>query len=180
MKTVINYIFRNSWWLKSKRPKVKTRFKIFDLIMEIAGVAAVISLWIFLMTSYSNLPDVIPFNFNTAGQADGFDNKSKIFILPVIATALFVVMTILSRFPHFFNYPVKITENNAQFQYENMTRMLRLVKLSLVLVFGCIVFQTIRTATGNADGLGVWLLPTTLAIIFIPVIYFAVKSFIYR
>jgi len=171
-----SYIFRNSWWAIRKRPKTRPGFTVFDLIIEIVGIVAVLSLWILVMVSYSELPEIIPIHYNGLGQADNFGAKTKIFELPVIATVLYAGMTILSRFPRIFNYPVRITEKNASLQYRNMSRMIRCLRLSLVLVFGHGVLQTVR----NVENLGIWSMPFTLAVIFIPTIYFLVKSFMYR
>jgi len=176
----MNYLMRNAWWNKRKRPKIKIFLTIFDIIIEIAGLVALLALWIFLIVAYSHLPDVIPVHYNGMGQADAFGKKGEIFTLPIIATVVFAGMTILSRFPHVFNYPVKINENNAFFQYRNMARMLRCLKLGLVLVFGGLVLQTVRNAAGNTEGLGVWFMPVLLAIICIPTLFFMVKSFMYR
>ena len=174
---MIQYIFRNSWWAIRKRPKIIIGFTLFDLILEIAGLVAFLAMWIFVIATYSGLPDTIPTHFNGSGQADNFGNKSGIFFLPVVATAVYAGMTILSRFPHVLNYPVKITEDNACFQYRNMITMVRYLKLVLVLLFGFFILQMVLN-TGN--GIGMWLLPVLLAIIVVPVIYFMVKSFIYR
>jgi len=176
----MKYFFRNTWWNKRKRPKIKTAFTVFDLIIEIIGLVALLALWILLLVSYFDLPDVIPVHFDGLGQANAFGGKRSILFLPVIATVLYAVMTIVNWFPHVFNFPVVITEENAFFQYSNMSRMLRCLKLSLILIFGSIVFQTIRNAEGHTEGLGIWFLPFVLAITIIPILFFTVKSFIYR
>jgi uncharacterized membrane protein len=176
---MFRFFLHNSWWAIKNRPKIKIwQFTIFDLIVEIAGLIAIVAIWILLMVTYSKLPDVIPIHYNYLGQADNFGTKSSIFLLPLIATVLFAGMTILSRFPHIFNYPVKITENNAFFQYSNAARMIRCLKLALVLIFGYIVIHTVLN-TGN-EGLGIWFMPLSLAIIFVPALYFIVMSFMYR
>ena len=172
----MNYLFRNAWWNKRKRPKIKIGLTLFDFIIEIAGFVAMIALWVLVGVTYSKLPDVIPIHYNASGQADNFGEKSRIIMLPVIATVLYAGMTILSRYPRLFNYPVTITENNASFQYRNMSKMIRCLKLSIVLIFGGIVLQTIR----SVEGLGVWFLPFTLAVVFIPMVFFMARSFIYR
>ena len=174
---MIQYIFRNSWWAKRKRSKITIRFTLFDLILEISGLVAVLAMWIFLIATYSGLPDMIPTHYNGSGQVDNFGGKSSILMLPVIATAVYAGMTILCRFPHVFNYPVIITENNAFFQYGNMVRMFRCLKLVLVLIFGYLIFHT---ALNTGRGIGIWFTPVLLAVIFIPVIYFMAKSFMYR
>jgi hypothetical protein len=55
--------------------------------------------------------------------------------------------------------------------------MIRYLKLIIVVIFGLIEFKTIQNANGQADGLGIWFLPMTLGLIFIPLIYFVVKLF---
>ena len=175
-----NFLFQNSFWVKRKRPRIKIGLTFFDLILEIAGVVAVLTMWIILAVTYSGLPDVIPIHYSGSGQIDNFGEKSSILKLSVISTVLFAGMTILSRFPKIFNYPVRITENNAFLQYGNMARMIRCLKLTIVLLFGYSVFYTILYSGENVKGLGIWFMPVSLAIIFIPVIYFMVKSFMYR
>ena len=153
---------------------------IFDLIIEIAGLAAVLAIWISMALTYSGLPDSIPVHYNGLGQVDRFGEKNSIFILPVLATVLFAGMTLLSRFPRVLNYPVQITENNAFFQYRNMARMVRCLTLATVLIVGCMFLHSVLHTGENAGGIGIWFLPAVLAIVFIPIIYFMVRSFMYR
>lgn len=85
-------------------------------------------------------------------------------------------MTILNKFPQVFNYPTKITEDNAFNQYTNATRLIRYLKLIVVLVLGLITFRTIQNANGDSEGLGIWFLPLIIGLIFIPLTYFIFKS----
>jgi uncharacterized membrane protein len=158
-----------------ERPKIKLELTTADKTFEIIGWLLVISVWGLTITNYANLPETIPTHYNGAGQADGFGGKATILTLPLIATVLFVGLTILNKFPHIFNYPTNITQDNALRQYA--TRMIRYLKLIIVVIFGLIEFKTIQNANGQADGLGIWFLPMTLGLIFIPLIYFVVKLF---
>jgi len=126
--------------------------------------------------NFSDLPETIPTHYNGAGEADGFGEKTNIFVLPVIGTILFIGMTILNNYPHIFNYPSTITNENAYNQYSNATRMIRILKLVIVLVFGLILFNTLQNANGNTDGLGNWFLPLTIGLFTIPTLYFLIKS----
>lgn len=159
------------------RPKIKLELTTTDKIFELIGWALIPAIWVLAIINYNNLPDTIPIHFNGSGQADGFGGKGNILTLPVIATILFVGLTILNKFPHVFNYPVNITIDNALRQYTNATKMIRYLKLIIVLIFGLIVLQVIRNVNGQASGLGIWFLPLTFGLIFIPVIYFVIKSF---
>jgi len=160
-----------------ERPKIKLELSTADKTFEIIGWLLIISVWGLTITNYANLPETIPTHYNGAGQADGFGGKATILTLPLIATVLFGGLTILNKFPHIFNYPTNITQDNALRQYTNATRMIRYLKLIIVVIFGLIAFKTIQNANGQADGLGIWFLPMTLGLIFIPLIYFVVKSF---
>jgi len=160
-----------------ERPKIKLEHTKADKAFEIIGWVLVISVWGFTVKNYANLPETIPLHYNLAGQADGFGGKATILTLPVIATVLFVGLTFLNKFPHIFNYPTNITQHNALRQYTNATRMIRYLKLVIVVIFGLIAFKTIQNGNGEANGLGIWFLPLTLGLIFIPLIYFLIKSF---
>jgi uncharacterized membrane protein len=159
------------------RPKLKIQLTPTNQVLELLGWGVLLALWVWTGTSYSNLPDTIPTHFNAAGEADGFGRKASIFGLPVIATLLYIGLTLLNRFPHIFNFPTPITQDNVLKQYTNATRMIRYLKLILVVVFAGISFQTIQQANGTGEGLGLWFLPLTLVLIFMPLLYFVVKSF---
>ncbi len=159
------------------RPKIKLELTTTDKLFEIIGWLSVIAIWFLTLTNYTNLPGIIPKHYNGSGQADGFGSKATILILPTIATVLFVGLTMLNKYPHIFNYPISITKDNALRQYTNATRMIRYLKLVFVIIFGLIAFQTIQDVNGKTVGLGIWFLPLTLGLTFIPLTCFVIKSF---
>ena len=162
--------------MEEERPKITLILTPSDKLVEVLGWLILLALWGLTISHYSSLPDTIPTHFNGAGEADGFGSKASIIGLPVIETLLFFGLTVLNRYPHIFNYPTAITEDNALRLYTLATRMLRYLKLVLVLVFGGIEFMTIQNATGKEAGLGAWFLPLTLVLVFLPLIYFVFKS----
>jgi uncharacterized membrane protein len=159
-----------------KRPKIKLELTNYDKLFEMLGWSTLITLWIFIVTNYYNLPKIIPTHFNGAGHIDSFGSKLTILLLPIIGTILFIGMTILNNYPQIFNYPTNITADNALEQYTNATKLIRYLKLILVVIFTIITYLTIRTTKGLSDGLGIWFVPLTLGLIFIPVIYYTIKS----
>ena len=160
----------------NKRPRIKLQLNQTDKILEIVGWISVVGIWALPLINYSILPEIIPIHFNGAGKANGFGNKTHIFILPIISTLLFIGLTILNKRPHIFNYPSQITKENAVHQYTNATRMMRVLKLVIVLLFGLIIFKTIENVNGNADGLGTWFLPFTIGLFIILSLYFLMMS----
>ena len=161
----------------TERPKIKLELSTIDKTFEILGWISTLAIWALTIIYYTNLPDTIPIHFNGAGQADGFGGKGNIWTLPLISTVIFIGLTILNKYPQVFNYPTHITADNALRQYTNATRMIRYLKFIIVFIFGLIVLQTIRNANGQTSELGVWFLPLTLGLIFIPLTYFVIKSF---
>lgn len=158
-------------------PEIKLDLTNTDKIFEILGWISLVAVWVFTITNYNNLPDIIPIHFNGAGQADGFGGKATILTLPIVSTILFTGMTVLNKFPHLFNHPTNITKENKLRLYTNATRLIRYLKLILVIIFGIIVFKTIQNVNGEADGLGNWFTPITVGMIFIPVIYFVIRAY---
>ena len=160
----------------NKRPRIKLQLNQTDKILEIVGWVSVFGIWALPLINYFDLPEIIPIHFNGAGKADRFGNKTHIFVLPIISTLLFIGLTILNKHPHIFNYPSQITKENAVHQYTNATRMMRVLKLVIVLLFGLIIFKTIENVNGNADGLGTWFLPFTIGLFISLTIYFLIIS----
>ena len=160
----------------NKRPRIELKLTQIDKILEIFGWIAIFGIWTLTLTNYFELPEIIPTHYNGTGEADRFGNKTNIFTLPIISTILFIGLTILNKNPHVFNYPSEITKENALHQYTNATRMMRVLKLVIVLIFGLIVFKTIQNVNGNADGLGTWFLPFTIGLFIILTIYFLIIS----
>jgi uncharacterized membrane protein len=159
-----------------ERPKIKLELTLSDKTFEIIGWLLICVVWALTITNYKSLPDIIPTHYNAAGIADGFGKKWMILTLPLVATVLFTGLTILNKFPHIFNYPNYITTENALIQYTNATKLIRFLKLSIVVIFGLISYQTIRHANGQTEGLGMWFLPVTMGLIFSPIIYFLIQS----
>lgn len=159
-----------------QRPNLKLQPTKADRMLTAAGWGILVSIWAFILANYGQLPQTIPTHFNGSGEADDYGGKATIFILPVIATVLFLGMTILNRYPHIFNYPVEITEENALRQYTNATRLINVIKITIVIIFGFIALKDIQIANGQAKTIGAWFLPMILGLTFIPLIFFIARS----
>jgi len=159
-----------------ERPKIELELTGIDRVIEITGWFSLFALWVYSIINFSNLPKIIPTHFNAAGEANDFGGKASILALPIIATIIFAGLAILYRYPHIYNYPTSITKENAQRQYTIATRLVRYLNLVVVLIFGYIAFTIIQGAKGQTGGLGMWFLPVSLGVVFIPIIFYIVKS----
>jgi uncharacterized membrane protein len=136
------------------RPVIRDleRSKI-DVVLEIVAGVGVFALIAVAAVYYSRLPDSIPTHFNFSGEPDAWGAKTGMLVTPLIGAVLYAALTVLSRYPHKFNYLWAITESNARRQYILSRRMLSAVKLVLVFTFFYITWSTIRTALGSQMGL---------------------------
>ncbi|MBL7767102.1 MAG: DUF1648 domain-containing protein [Chitinophagaceae bacterium] len=160
----------------NERPKIKLEQSTLDKMLEMLGWTSILAIWVLVITSYQNLPDIIPIHYNSAGQANDFGGKGHILTLPIVATFLFIGLSILNKFPHVFNYPTNITEDNALKQYTKATRLLRYLKFIIVLIFGLITMKTISNVYEQTNGLGTWFLALTIGLVIIPLTYYVIKS----
>lgn len=151
------------------RPRLKLKFTVVDIILEVIGFLLLLAICAIPVLLYKTLPDAIPTHFGINGQADDWGSKNSIFLLPVISLILYAGLTFLNRFPHIFNYPVVVTEENAFRQYTKATLILRIVKLLMIMLF-LFIEWLICNVNGKA-GHPIWFLPLTLAVpVLLPII----------
>lgn len=148
----------------TERPKIKPPLQSFDVVFEIAALLGLAALWWLAASNYNQLPERIPTHFGFDGNPDGFGPKSRIWLLPVLGLVLYLFMGYLARKPHTYNYAVKITPENAEREYSLATRILRGLRAFIMLLFAYLVWGTVTTAQGSADGLSTWALLITLVV----------------
>jgi uncharacterized membrane protein len=137
-----------------KRPRIKVPIKPIDWIIECLGLIILLVLIIMPIYYYNSLPDEIPTHFGINGHPDNFGGRSNILTPSIIGFALFVAMSLLNRYPHIFNYPVQVTEDNAERLYRISTRAIRILKLILMIIFGFIGLKMILISQHQTKGLG--------------------------
>lgn len=157
-------------------PRIKVDKEAIDIIFEaltFIGLCILILLPIFY---FNDLPETIPTHFNAKGQPDDYSAKSMIWLLPATGLLLGIGLYALNRFPHVFNYPTKISIDNAVGYYKRSSRLIRVLNLIIVWSFVFIMYKSILVATNKSEGLGVWFLPVFIGVIFGAIIYFTLKS----
>lgn len=158
------------------RPEIEIHPAFIDKLLYGAALILLFLQWGVILTSYDGLPDIIPVHYNASGEVNRFGDKSTILMLPVISTILFALLSYIARHPHKYNYLVEITPQNAAVHYTLAARLMRWLRLSVVIIFLLIVGETLWHIEGKTNGLSTWTLPFILAIIFIPIFYYLIKS----
>ena len=158
-------------FMSKDKPKLKIALSTTDKLLEIFALLLLICLWIYVIYNYNSLPDIINTHFNAQGKPDGSGKKQYIFGLPGVATFMYLVITIGSRYPHTFNYLEEITVENALEQYTKMIKLTRILKIILIGIFGYASWQTIS----NVD-VSPLFFPIMFAATLGPIIYFNLKK----
>jgi uncharacterized membrane protein len=159
------------------RPRIKLELSKIDLIIETIGALGLILTLILIVTNYQDLPEIIPRHYDLNGKPDGFSSKSTIWFLPTVTLIMYIGLTILSRFPHIYNYPYNITVDNAERQYKNSAMMIRLLKMLLAFQFLYMTYAKIKIGLGEFDGLGILFTPVTLIVILGTIGVFSYRGF---
>lgn len=138
--------------IKEERPVLETRLTFTDRLLEAITFAAIASIWVIAVVHYKQLPDVIPTHINASGEVDGYSNKIMLFFIPAIITVMSTGMIILSRFPHKFNYPLKVTLETAPRVYAFSAKMVRVLAVGSAILFALIEVMIISMAHGKTNG----------------------------
>lgn len=158
-----------------KRPVIKIAYSKTEKALEVVSII-LIAVNIYVLIKYYNmLPYTIPKHFNGAGVPDAFGNKGGILFLPILVLVMYILFTVLSKFPQVYNYPVEINEENAEFQYKAARTMMIAIKAEIAGCFTYVEFRTVMVALGKAKGLGIGFLPVFLVLLFGTIIFYIVK-----
>lgn len=92
--------------------------------------------------------------------------------MPIISSITVGLLIFISRFPRFFNYPIKITEKNAEKQYRNSGQLMLVLAIELSLVFLYIEYKIIQSALGLSLGIGNYFFSIFIVILFGTIVFF--------
>ena len=146
------------------RPRIKIELDLSDYIIEIIGAIFILLMIGWPMYFFNELPDIIPRHFNAMGEPDAFSQKNAIWAMPALGFFTYISLLLLNKFPHIFNYPKKITEENAERQYRMATKLVRTINMLVAASFFYLSFGTIQTALNQQDGLNPLFVPSLVLV----------------
>ena len=103
--------------------------------MRRVALAAAGVLTAFLLARFPYLPETIPTHFSFTGEPDDWGPRWMLFPLIVVFGGLAIAVAWLSKRPQFFNYPMEITDSNAQSAYREGERMMVWTEVALVVLY---------------------------------------------
>lgn len=161
---------------KTNRPRINIPLQSYDYALEILAAIGLLVLLALPVFYYGQLPEQIPTHFGANGLPDKFGPKLTLWLLPIVGLCIYGLMTFVNRRPDWFNFPVKITAENAARQYGLAVRLIRLLKAMVTVLFAYLVWGTIHVAHGGSDGLNSWVLALPLATLGIAIAFMFVSA----
>lgn len=114
----------------------------------------------------NRLPARIPTHFNLAGQPNGWSSPAMLLMLPGIAFAVYLLMSLVARWPQAFNYPVRVTPVNRARLEALALGMIAWLKVELACLFAWIQWASIHAARDPHRGFPAAAMPAALVAIF--------------
>lgn len=150
------------------------------LILALAALAFQIWLTCDALFGAQRLPDRIPIHFDLHGQPNGWGSPASLPLLPAIAVGVFLLLTVIARFPETFNYPVAVTDANRQRLQALTMDLLAWMRMEVSCLFAAIQWISIQAAHHPQGGFsprfgGIVL--TILALLFCTIGWFIVAIF---
>ena len=143
--------------------------RMISIIINIICILQIIGIVIYLLVAWNSIPDQIPGHFNASGEVNRWDSKGTLFIVPGIALFMFILLSVVERFPHLWNTGVRVTEEN-KFRVYGITKGL-LVSMKLILVTMFIVLTIIQS---TLQTLPIWFLPIFMSLIVLTIVFYIV------
>ena len=160
----------------AQRPKLTIEKTALDKYLETVALLFQLCLIAIPFYYYSKLPDTIPIHLNALGEIDGYGSKYIIWVISIMGIGLHLLMSWLRKRPHVFNYPVKITEENAYKQYSIANRMLRVIDVAVLILFTYIIYTFCTLGLNNTGKTSVFIPITIVLFILFYTGYYLRKS----
>lgn len=152
-----------------KRPKLKIPKTKSEWFWDIIGYLFFLGSIIFLASVWGKLPEKVPGHYDAAGRVDRWGSKWELLILPGVGAILALLMQVLEKFPHIYNYPERLNALNAKQFYVHSRKLLNQLKNICLIFFALILLESIVIAMGWGNGFGKWFLPIVIIGMGIPI-----------
>lgn len=139
--------------MKAERPRLKlplTKAEWALLLMTLVIIVGTVGVVFYYWPS---LPEQITTHFDLMGTADRKGPKSTLLFLCAVSVLNCLLMLVLTRFPHSFNYLKPITEKNAASQYSLARKFIFVMNLEVSGLMFFAIWSCIQVSLGVAQSM---------------------------
>ena len=139
-------------------------------------VCLVVLVWVFWTTGMAlygpgQLPHQIPMRDDLAPHGQGLGSSAIVLLFPIVAVAIYLLLTVIARFPKTFNYPVAVTAENRPRLEALSLSLLAWMKAEMVCLFAWIQYGILQSARQIHGVFSPISIPIAVGIIFATVLW---------
>ncbi len=104
---------------------------------------------------WSQLPALVPTHFGTSGSPNSYGSKISVWALPIVAFLLYCFLTLISRIPMRFTYPLRTTDKQKTgLGLQPLTlELVGWLKAEVVWTFAWLNWTILQISLGRSAGL---------------------------
>jgi len=149
---------------------------MLDWVFEIVSAVAILAAIADVAMHWNMLPQRIPVHFGIAGNPNAWGAKSMLPLLLLTTLVVAIVLTVAETHQRLINIPMSVDRDSPEAR--RLLRSMTIVLKAVITVTSVwIVDLTMRTAVGEANGLGRAFAPVFLGGIIAPLIYYLVRLY---
>jgi uncharacterized membrane protein len=134
---------------------------------SLAGVAFLVWITWQALNGPDPLPARVPTHFDASGNPNGWGPPGTLWLLPVMAVGLYLLITVVAQFPAAFKYSVRVTEENRARLQALTLRMIAWLKIELIGLFTWIQWSILSSVREERMSLSPAIIPMFLAVVFL-------------
>jgi uncharacterized membrane protein len=138
--------------------------------VSLLGLAAIAGFTFNALVGPHGFGNRVPTHFDAGGRPNGWGSPWILLVLPISALVIYLLMTLVSRYPGAFNYPVRVTPANHARLQSLALEMIAWLKAEIVWLFAIIQIATVRAARTGHIGLSPRFMPLALGVVFATII----------
>ncbi|CAN5699950.1 hypothetical protein BH10CYA1_BH10CYA1_05300 [soil metagenome] len=139
--------------MKADRPRLNLPFSKAEwalLLMTLVVIGGTLGVVYYYWPS---LPEQITIHFDIYGTPDRRGPKSTLLFLSAMSGLNCLLLLVLARFPHTFNYLKPVTEKNAPRQYSLARKFIFVINLEVTGIMFFAIWSCIQVSVGAAQSI---------------------------
>lgn len=155
------------------------RRSALDWVLEAFSFVTLLAIFGVILANWRNLPALVPEHFGISGNPNRWGNKKILLRLPLIATGLYLLLTVASRYPRLANLPMSIDREAPEVQ-PILLGMSITVKAVVLFIVLNIAWVADRAAMGRSEDIGMRFLPISIGAFLVTVSFYLIRLRRYR
>lgn len=162
---------------RTERPNITPEWSALEKVLQIVCILMLICYIALFSAVFGQLPSSVPTHFNIFGTPDSYGSKNVFIMYLIMTVGIYIVITILERFPRLWNLPFEITEQNAKREYQIAREMAVLIKTEIGAIFTYMLFAMTKMAKCQWQSIGSWFEITSSVILIATIVLYIIRMF---